>query len=188
MASRDTHLAFGQTVDVLKIHEMSYVSRTLAPGEHIISRARLHWKIYWLSFVLLALAVEPLVGLVTKNMDTCSFPFGCVALRRTDFSPATDNATFYDGNSVHEWPGDQETVAFSACTPRSVVCRTCSHLMWTGVLSACSDRNDPRPIAAKASRLFATSPPRMRSSPRYRQKSGGGRHPLAVVASVAKQS
>lgn len=36
---------------------MSYVSRTLAPGERIIGRARLHWKIYWLTFVLLALAV-----------------------------------------------------------------------------------------------------------------------------------
>ena len=36
---------------------MSYVSRTLAPGEQIISRARLHWKIYWLTFLLLALAI-----------------------------------------------------------------------------------------------------------------------------------
>jgi hypothetical protein len=36
---------------------MSYVSRTLAPGEQIIARAKLHWKIYWLTYLLLALAI-----------------------------------------------------------------------------------------------------------------------------------
>ena len=50
---------FGQSnfCQVKGVREVSYVSRTLAPGEQIIGRAKLHWKIYWLTLVLLALAV-----------------------------------------------------------------------------------------------------------------------------------
>ena len=47
---------------------MSYVSKTLAPGESIIGRAKLHWKIYWLTFLLLALAILAAAwGMVDEN-------------------------------------------------------------------------------------------------------------------------
>ena len=46
---------------------MGYIESNLLPDEHVVYKARLHWKIFWQSFLLIVLgaallALQPIVG------------------------------------------------------------------------------------------------------------------------------